>query len=189
MGERLAGSQKVRGSSPLSSTLPSGNKPQDTADPGKSGVFFCAGKSACDPVQPLARTCCVVLCVTLRRSFSPVSFVVRSISAARATSAKPGTHFPDISPSIRLIPLQQPHDLLLDLAQRKLQQQDGPYLLLKDNPEGVDRFYLYYFEDEEYVYLRDPFAGMITIERSEFNRTFVPYVLIIEGKVTEFTEV
>ncbi len=80
-------------------------------------------------------------------------------------------------------------DLLLDLAQRKLQQQDGPYLLLKDNPEGVDRFYLYYFEDEEYVYLRDPFAGMITIERSEFNRTFVPYVLIIEGKVTEFTEV
>ncbi len=80
-------------------------------------------------------------------------------------------------------------DLLLDLAQRKRQHQDGPYLLLKDNPEGVDRFYLYYSEDDEYVYLRDPFAGMVTIRRSVFNRTFVPYVLIIEGKLSEFTEV
>ena len=120
MGERLAGSQKVRGSSPLSSTWQFSKKPQSVAHPGKTGVFFCAGKLACYSLQPSVRTCCVVLCVTLRRSFSPVSFVVRSISAARAKSAKPGPHFPDISPSIRQIPLQQPHDLLLDLsAQRR----------------------------------------------------------------------
>ena len=53
-------------------------------------------------------------------AFYPMSFVVRSIAAARAQSAKPGTHFTDISPRIRLIPFQQPHDLLLDLsAQRR----------------------------------------------------------------------
>ena len=65
LGERLNGIQEVEGSNPLSSTLPCGSKPQDAADPGKTGVFFCAGKVACAPLQPLACTCCVVLCVTL----------------------------------------------------------------------------------------------------------------------------
>jgi len=112
--------EDAKGSSPLSSTWQFSKTPQSVANPGNTGVFFCAGKSACDSLQPSARTCCVVLWVTLRRSFSPVSFVDRSISAARANSAEPGTHFPDISPSIRLLPLQQPHDLLLDLsAQRR----------------------------------------------------------------------
>ena len=68
MGERLAGSQKVRGSSPLSSTLPSGSKPQGAADPGKTGVFFCAGKSVGDSLQPLTEVCCVVFCVTFCRA-------------------------------------------------------------------------------------------------------------------------
>jgi hypothetical protein len=44
-----------------------GTKSHRAADPSKTGVFFCAGKSACDSLQPLADVCCVVLCVTFRR--------------------------------------------------------------------------------------------------------------------------
>jgi len=79
-------------------------------------------------------------------------------------------------------------DLLLDLAQRRLQWRDGPYLILKDNPEGVDRFMLYYREDGDLVYLRDPFEGIVTVPRAEFNRLFVPYVVIIEGASSEYSE-
>jgi len=106
---------------------------------------------------------------------------------------KKGFTFLDIKRAAQVMGLRamayRSDDLLLDLAQRKRQNKDGPYLLLKDNPEGVDRFYLYYFEDEEYVHLRDPFLGMVKVQRSEFNRMFVPYVLIIEGKTSDFTEV
>ena len=49
LGERLAGSQKVRGSSPLSSTRPDCTTSHPAATPCKTGVFSCEGKSACGP--------------------------------------------------------------------------------------------------------------------------------------------
>ena len=94
LGERLAGSQKVRGSSPLSSTLLCGTRSHRAADPSKTGVFFCAGKSVCDSLQPLAGTCCVVFCVTFRRWFSPMSLVDSASPAARSICGRQDTHQP-----------------------------------------------------------------------------------------------
>ena len=62
MGERLAGSQKVRGSSPLSSTRPVCTTSHPAANPCKTGVFSCAGKVACDPVRGKTAGCCSALC-------------------------------------------------------------------------------------------------------------------------------
>ena len=68
LGEHLAGSQKVRGSSPLSSTLLCGTRSHRAADPSTTGVFFCAGKSSCDSLQPLAGTVATA-CYSSRLAF------------------------------------------------------------------------------------------------------------------------
>ena len=57
LGERLAGSQKVIGSSPLSSIGAFCNLMQGTAEPGISGLFSCASRSACDVLPPLSVAC------------------------------------------------------------------------------------------------------------------------------------
>ena len=79
-------------------------------------------------------------------------------------------------------------DLLLDLAHRSRQWRDGPYLVLMDNAEGRGRFMLYYGEDGDYVQLLDPLLHRVRIPREAFNQSFRPYVLIIEGMSSDFSE-
>ena len=74
LGERLAGSQKVRGSNPLSSTEAGCAKTQLPASPGKSGVFLCACMFARESKRLPACTDCAGFCT----AFSSVDSAVCS---------------------------------------------------------------------------------------------------------------
>lgn len=78
-------------------------------------------------------------------------------------------------------------NLLADLRDRRERVKDGPYLMVPDVDRDFRRFMLFHDADDDFVYLQDPALNRVAVSHEEFERVFMPLVMVLQGRVGDFT--
>ena len=70
--------------------------------------------------------------------------------------------------------------MLAELREQQEKMNDGPYLLVPEDPYA--RFFLFM----GYAYIEDPALGAVALSHTEFKETFKPLILVVQGKAGNY---